>query len=135
MTPEHLVKELKEASIDFTLEEIIEDFVEESESNPDVLALKQLVTEKMSGEGEDSYAREVPGFLKELSNEQQRALLLIVKQSLIDSLATVFAAVDGVSRLEGQQEDFLLTNLADPELKLNEGLTDLFLQEVYEWKR
>jgi len=62
-----------------------------------------------------------------LDNEQKSVLLEVVRQVMVDTVSNVLAVLDGVSRLERQEEDFTL--LADSTAeKLNGELQDRFLE-------
>jgi len=83
----------------------------------------------------DEYGIKVISFYKTLNQEQRDALFTLVKQIRIDTVASFFAFLDGSFWIEGQTEDMKLVNLENPNEKLNEDLTDLFLNLIYNWKQ
>lgn len=83
----------------------------------------------------DTYAVEAIDFFKSLSNEQKETFFKIVRQIRIDTTASFFSFLDGSFWIEGQTEDMKLVNLENPGEKLNEDLTDLFLNLIHTWKR
>lgn len=83
----------------------------------------------------DTYAVEAINFFKSLNNDQRETFFKIVRQIRIDTTASFFAFLDGSFWIEGQTEDMKLVNLKNPSEKLNEDLTDLFLNLIYKWKR
>lgn len=83
----------------------------------------------------DEYGLKVINFYKSLNERQKDALFTLIKQIRIDTTASFFSFLDGSFWIEGQTEDMKLVNLKNPNEKLNEDLTDIFLNLIYTWKR
>jgi hypothetical protein len=83
----------------------------------------------------DKYWVDAMNFFKTLDKDEKNVFFSIVNQIQIDTLADVLAFLDGIYWVEGQEEGLKLISLDDPENKLNEDLTDIFLNTVYEWDR
>ena len=118
MTKEEMVNGLKKRVIDSGLEGYINSFNE----------LKNTT-------GLDKFWIDAANFYNELNEEEKGIFFGIVRQVQIDALADVLAFLDGTYWVEGQDEDLKLVSLDNPEEKLNEDLTDIFLNTVYEWDR
>jgi hypothetical protein len=118
MTKEEMVNGLKKRIIDSSLQIYIEIFDEAKTE------LKQ-----------DKYWIDAATFYKRLSKEEKSIILRIVRQIQIDTLSEVFAYLDGVYWVEGQEEDLKLVSLDNPEEKLNEDLLDTFHNMIYEAER
>lgn len=61
-----------------------------------------------------------------LDEAGKTVLFQVIRQVMTDTLSNVFAILDGVSNLEGQEGEFHLT-LGESEEQLNGGLQDCFL--------
>lgn len=56
----------------------------------------------------DPYWQSLSDLYSRLSTQDRETLIQIMRQSQIDALATLFAATDGITRLQGQDEDVSL---------------------------
>jgi len=83
----------------------------------------------------DEYGVKVISFYQSLDQAQKEALFALLKQIRIDTIASLFAFLDGSFFIEGQTADMRLVNLANPDKKLNEDLADIFLNLVCVWNR
>jgi hypothetical protein len=118
MTKEEMIAGLKKRVIDSNLQGYIDMFNEA----------------KVDSKSDD-YWINATNFYGELDEKRKEIFFSIVKQIQIDMLAEILAYLDGVYWVEGQDENLELTCLDNPKEKLNEDLTDIFLNTVYEWDR
>jgi hypothetical protein len=115
MTREQLVKGLKQRLVDSTVDEYRAQL-------DDHKNLYQVVPR-------------LRGFYQSLTLQQRDMFFEIVRQIEIDTVADFFSFLDGAYWVEGQTEDVALISANDNQNKLNENLTDLFLNLVHSWKR
>ena len=118
MTKEELVLGLKKRLVDTTIDEYKNRF-------------EQVDMYSKS----NNYDLEVKEFYESLSPREREILLKIVWQTEVDTVADFFGFLDGIYWIEGQTEDMNLVNLKNPERKLNEDLTDTFLNLIHKWDR
>ena len=78
----------------------------------------------------DPYWASLFNLYNRLSVGDRSTLIAIIRQSQIDALATMFAAIDGITSLRGQNEDMHLVSQGGN--KLSGGLSDEFLRLVEE---
>ena len=75
----------------------------------------------------DPYGRSVRALLATLSDGQKTVLYQLVRQTAVDTIASLFSVLDGVSFVEGFEGDWQL--LFDGNgIPLNGDLLDLFLE-------
>lgn len=98
-------------------------------------AFDEMVSLFNEKENESELDEEWSLLYKKLNNDDKKIFLEIIHQTMVDSLADMLAFLDGAYWIDEQDHDLLLTSENAPEKKLNENLTDTFLNEVYEWKR
>ncbi len=118
MTREQLVNGLKKRLIDSTLDEYASRLAQG--------------TNKSQRNGRTA---EIAEFYNSLNEKEREILMALIRQIEVDTVADFFAFLDGIYWLEGQTKDVMLTCLENPEEKLNEDLTDTFLNMVYTWDR
>ncbi len=75
----------------------------------------------------DEYWKRALAFFNNLGEQERTVFFEIVRQISVDTTAEILAILDGVSRLEHQEEEFSLTveNSSEP---LNGDLKDIFLE-------
>lgn len=73
----------------------------------------------------DPYWQRALALYKSLDAEQREVFFEVVRQTTIDSVSNVFAVVDGVTQLEGQDGECEMSCGGD---KLNGELQDHFLE-------
>jgi hypothetical protein len=69
-------------------------------------------------------------FYESLDVNEKKVFFSIIRQIHIDVIADFFALLDGVYWLEGQEEDLRLVCLDNPEERLNDDLTTIFLNLI-----
>ena len=74
----------------------------------------------------DLYWKEALHFYNNLSNDEKKSIFKIIYQVQIDTISTLFSHMDGVSWLEGQEEDF---EFSYKEKKL-EDLQEYFFMQI-----
>jgi len=75
----------------------------------------------------DPYWKESLKLYKNLTDEEKLIFFKVIKQIGIDTVSNILALLDGVTSLEGQDDEFNLTFKKTNE-KLNGDLQDLFLE-------
>lgn len=88
---------------------------------------KDLFDNTDVGDATDSYWKESLEMYKHLSGKEKRVFLNVIRQIGIDTVSTILALLDGVTLLDGQEDDFILKFEKTNE-KLNGDLQDLFLE-------
>jgi hypothetical protein len=78
-------------------------------------------------EARDPHWVRVSGLYSSLNNDDRRVLLDLIRQVMVDTISNVFAILDGVSQLEGQQGEFRLSASSQAE-ELNGELQDRLLE-------
>ena len=109
MTPEELVAQLRRT--------ILEDNIQ---------FYRELLVTTDIAKVSDPYWRTALELQGRLDDADRRVLLSIIRQTIVDSLSSVFAVIDGVTWLPGQKGNFVL-RLGDDGEPLNGELQDLFL--------
>ena len=74
----------------------------------------------------DDYWRALLDFYAELPASSKRLLLGVMRQVMVDTLSSVFAVLDGVFMLSGQEEDFVLSHQGE---RLNGNLQEILLSQ------
>lgn len=82
----------------------------------------------------DPYWLRATGLYSSLDNVQSAVFVEVMRQVTVDTISSVLAVLDGVSRLEGQAEDLTLIFDHSP-VRLNGDLTDRFLEIEEEFER
>ena len=67
------------------------------------------------------------GLYANLNSDDKGVLFALIRQVMVDTISNVFAILDGVSQLEGQQGEFTLLANSSAE-RLNGELQDGFLE-------
>lgn len=75
----------------------------------------------------DVYWKEALIFFNKLEAEDRETLFKIMRQVSVDTISNIFAVLDGVSFLEGQEDQFNLT-IGEGMEQLNGSLQDIFLE-------
>lgn len=75
----------------------------------------------------DPYWKRTLQLYHSLDASDQTALREIIRQTMVDTVSSVFAVLDGVSAIADVPEEFVLTTKAQRQL-LNGNLQDLFLE-------
>lgn len=74
----------------------------------------------------DPYGKSVRALLATLSDSQKTVLYRLVRQTAVDTIASLFSVLDGVSFVEGFEGDWQLL-FGNSDLPLNGDLLDRFL--------
>jgi hypothetical protein len=88
---------------------------------------KEIFTSPRRQNAENPHWKHALILYGKLDNEDQKVLLDLVRQTMVDTISNVFAVLDGVSQLDGQDGEFSLTLNSRSE-RINGGLQDRFLQ-------
>jgi len=83
-----------------------------------------LLESAASTEATDAYWKEVLGLYRRLSPEDRDTLLRVIRQVMVDTVATMLHVLDGAGRLEGFPHDLAITACGRP---LSPDLHDAFL--------
>lgn len=75
----------------------------------------------------DSYWKEAIELYKGLSDKNKEVFFDIIKQVSVDAVSSILALIDGVTFLEGQDDELNLT-FENTNEKINGDLQDLFLE-------
>ncbi|PSU16341.1 transposase [Photobacterium kishitanii] len=110
MKPEEFVKKVKQSVIDDNL-----------------TIYKDLFKNTDADHVSDLYWKESLTFFKKLSDEEKETMFKIMRQVSVDTVSNIFGILDGISYLEGQSGDFLLT-VDNKQEQLNGDLQDIFLE-------
>jgi len=78
----------------------------------------------------DPYWQRALGFYKSLDENQKEIFFEVIKQTIIDTVSNLFAVIDGVTHLNGQDGDCSLTCGSD---QLSGELQDHFLTHCEKW--
>ncbi|WP_430906563.1 hypothetical protein [Maribacter sp. 2-571] len=73
----------------------------------------------------DLYWKNALSFFRLLSDSQKSVFYQILRQVEVDTVSNIFAVLDGVTFLEGQERDFILEYEGK---KVNVDLQDIFLE-------
>jgi len=112
MTPEHFVTQV--------LSEIIDQ---------NTISYKHIFETTAPQKATDPYWKRALVLFHSLNETDQTVFFEILRQVNIDTVSNLFAILDGVTSLEGQCEDFVLTTTASNK-NINGNLQDLFLEIV-----
>ena len=77
----------------------------------------------------DPYWQRALGLYRSLDNSQKDVFFEVIRQTAIDTVSNVFAVIDGVTQLDGQDGDCSLTCGSD---QLSGALQDHFLEHCEE---
>lgn len=88
---------------------------------------RQLFTSTSIDKVSDSYWINALTLFNDLSAEQQEVFFMVVRQVAVDTTSNVLGVIDGVSALNGVDEQFEL--ISEDGTKLNGDLQSLFLVE------
>jgi hypothetical protein len=75
----------------------------------------------------NNYWKEALSFFHKLDADSKKIFFEILRQIEVDTISNIFGVLDGVSRLEGQQENFKLVTENSTEA-INGELQDRFLE-------
>ena len=110
MTPEQFVNQIRKSVVEENLS-----------------VYKDLFSSTEVQNATDPYWQRALQLYAALNSERKDVLFEIIRQVMVDTISNVFAILDGVSQLSGQEGDFtLLAN--DPPEQLNGELQDRFLE-------
>jgi hypothetical protein len=110
MTPEDFVIQIRKSIVDENLS-----------------AYKDVFTSTAIQNATDPHWQRALRLYAKMESDDQEVLFDIIRQVMIDTISNVFAILDGVTELTGQEGDFsLLANL--PPEKLSGELQDRFLE-------
>lgn len=110
MTPENFVSLIRKSIIEENL-----------------VIYKELFSSTDMNNASDPHWVRALGLYAKLNDDDKGVLFDIVRQVMVDTVSNLFAVLDGVSQLEGQEGEFSL--LADPSAeRLNSELQDRFLE-------
>ena len=107
-----------------------EDFVQkirQSVLDENIAIYRELFETTEIEETSDPYWKSALLLFNKLGVEEKEVLLNIMRQASVDTISNLFALLDGVSCLEGQQGDFYLALSKDLNA-LNGDLQDIFLE-------
>lgn len=76
----------------------------------------------------NNYWKEALEFYHSIDQKQKEMLFKIIRQISVDTVSTIFALLDGVSIVEGQDDRFILSFKKNPTVKINGDLQDIFLE-------
>jgi len=88
---------------------------------------KELFSNTDISEATDPYWKESLQLYKNLTDEDKLVFFKVLRQAGIDAVSSILALLDGVTSLEGQDDEFSLTFKKANE-RLNGDLQDLFLE-------
>lgn len=87
----------------------------------------ELLASVQPDEAKDPYWKRTLELYQSLDEVNKSALRDLIRQTIVDTVSSVFAALDGVSQLDDQPEQFVLTTKSQLQ-PLNGDLQDLFLE-------
>ncbi len=111
MKPENFVKEVKKS------------IVEENES-----LYRDLFENTNASEATDEYWKEALKLFSGLDDNGKEALFKIMRQVSVDTVSNLFGVLDGVSSLDGVDEEFKLSASDNENEIINGDLQDIFLE-------
>ncbi|WP_051686820.1 hypothetical protein [Microbulbifer sp. HZ11] len=77
----------------------------------------------------DEFGRKAICFYQGLSSDDKEVLLQMMRQVSVDTVSHIFAVLDGVSWLEGQESDFCLSQEHSRGTLINGDLQGMFLEQ------
>ena len=106
-----------------------DDFVAQLRKNiieDNLVIYRDLFESTDAEDANDQYWIQSLSMFGKLDATDKSALFDVLRQVMTDTVSNVFAILDGVNNVEGQDGDFRLT-VGDTEEQLNGGLQDCFL--------
>ncbi len=89
---------------------------------------KEIFTSTKPDEATDPYWKKALEMYSNLNDSQRIVLFEIMRQTMVDTVSTVFGTIDGVCTLEGADDGLKLLTENGGEV-LSGGLQDIFLEQ------